>query len=944
MHPEIRTTLYLIGALTAVAAASLTVLFSGKAWFKAQYRRSARIRAGFAAHLAGGPLPPFPKSGFRLFLREFSRLGDEFVVPPALREAVRREIGARRLLPRWKRALRRGDRAARMEAATFLGVHGGADAVRALVAQLGADRSLLVRLRIAHTLTTMGSVEAIPAIADTLRDSPDWYRYRLIEILMGFGSELREYVEDRLEAGDREAVPLALAYGRRYLSSSIQNAIVSEALSDGPDAAEAADVLAARYPRRLRQRDFLDHPSLEIRRRAWGALAHFPDRDTLDLLLAVMADPALSGTAAGAAAEIVRQSPGLLPHLLDSFEAELRSAAGEDSAKAAALSVVLAARMDYFVYGGRRIDLLIGFLVRRGRVAALASFFRANRNAEIEDSLVAVLRGVATDADRDALASALDPEILGKLGIPPAPPIKRRNALQIGKGAKAFLWVLAAAVLFLPPALFLLLSRGTDRTAWEALTRYIVEYNYAFAFYSLAVNSIYLGLLGLSVAQLIAQLRLWGQTRSSFLVTERMMAPVSIIVPAYREEASIVENVRSLLSLDYPQFEIIVVCDGSPDATLERVTSAFSMERSDQAVPAKLPSAPIRGVYRCREYPYLTVVDKANGGKADALNAGINFASHDYLCCVDADSLLESDALIKIMYQAISDGGELVACGGNILPVNGCSVRLGAITRYAAPRAPLALFQTVEYLRAFLAGRLGWAFLRSLLIISGAFGVFSRRRVLEIGGYLTGEGAGKLDTVGEDMELVVRLSRHMRGRRIPFRIGYAFNANCWTEVPEDWTSLRKQRSRWHRGLLEILLYHRACAFNPKYGTMGLIGLPYFFAFEVVGPFFEIIGLAMIPLAAALGLMNPPLALLLFAATIVFGIAISTAALAISEFRVAYFSRRETMKLILFAVLENFGYRQLMSFLRVSSYFSILAGTSGWGSMKRKGFSREKAGS
>ncbi len=942
MHPEIRTTLYLIGALTAVAAVSLTVLFSGKAWFNAQYRRSARIRASFAAHLAGGPLPPYPKSGFRLFLREFSRLSDEVVVPPSLMEAVRAEIERRRLPPRWKRTLRRGDRAARMEAATFLGVYGSADAVRALAARLGDDRSLLVRLRIAHTLATMGAVEAIPAIAETLRGSPDWYRFRLIEILMGFGSELREYVEDRLEAGDRAAVPLALAFGRRYLNASIQNAVVSEALSGGPDAVEAADVLAARYPRRLRQRDFLEHPVPEIRSRAWGALAHFPDRETLDLILSGLADPTVSQAAAGAAAEIVRQAPGLLPHLLDSFESEL-AAAGEESAKAAALSVILASRMDYFVYGGRRIDLLIGFLVRRGRVAALASFFRANRNAEIEDSLIAVLRGVVTEADRDALASAFDPSILGKLGIPPAPPIKRRNALQIGKGAKAFLWLLAAAVIVLPPALFLLLSRQTDRTAWEAAARYIVEYNYAFAFYSLAVNSIYLALLGLSVLQLIAQLRLWGQTRSSFLVTERMMAPVSIIVPAYREEASIVENVRSILSLNYPQFEIIVVCDGSPDATLERVTGAFSMERSDQAVPAKLPCAPIRGVYRCREYPYLTVVDKANGGKADALNAGINFASHDYLCCVDADSLLESDALIKIMYQAISDGGELVACGGNILPVNGCSVRLGAISRYAAPRAPLALFQTVEYLRAFLAGRLGWAFLRSLLIISGAFGVFSRRRVLEIGGYLTGEGAGKLDTVGEDMELVVRLSRSMRERRIPFRIGYAFNANCWTEVPEDWTSLRKQRSRWHRDLLEILLYHRSCAFNPKYGTMGLIGLPYFFVFEVVGPFFEIIGLAMIPLAAALGLMNLPLALLLFAATIVFGIAISTASLAISEFRVAYFSRKETMKLILFAVLENFGFRQLMSFLRVSSYFSILAGTSGWGSMKRKGFSREKAG-
>lgn len=941
MPSEYRVPLFLMGLFLFLTLASSLTLFLGKRYFKRQYQKTAAFRRQLDAYLAGGPIPKLPKGGFMLPLRECSRIRDEVRIPKELAAAVAQEIELRGFKKRWLRQLHSPLKTKRAEAASFLSFCPGGKIVEELTAAFKKERSSLVRLRIAGSLVQLEAVRSIPQLAAALNEGPDWFRYRLTDTILMFGIDLRVFLEAELEAGNREALPLAISFSRLFMQAKLSSYLVGEALDDGPYAVDSVRVLVERLPQRLDSPDFLAHKNDAVRGLAWGALAHNADRRTLFRLADACSDASISESAGCAISEIIRKAPAFLPALLTYFESEITEKKESSIVRAETLAAVLASRMDFFIYGGRNIDLLMTFLIKHKRIGSLASFLRSNRNQEIEDALIGKLRSMITDADTETIAKALDTRFLEKLNISPPPPIARRNPLKIGAGAKAFLWVVAAMTVFTPVSAFALFASVPGEAFIPALRRFVLVYTNVFMYYSFSVNGIYLLLLCLSVAQLIGQFRIWSQARTSFLATERMMAPVSIIVPAFREEASIVENVRSLLSLNYPLFEIIVVCDGSPDATLERVIEAYAMEKSDAAVQIAIPCSPIRGVYKCAAYPYLTLVDKVNGGKADALNAGINFAKHDYLCCVDADSLLESDALTKIMYQVVADEKELVACGGNIIPVNDCEVRMGSIRRYAPPKAAMARFQTVEYLRAFLAGRLGWAYARSLLIISGAFGIFKRQRVMEIGGYLTGEGTGKFDTVGEDMELVVRLSRHMREKKAPFRIGYAFNANCWTEVPEDFTSLRKQRSRWHRGLLEILLYHRRCAFNPRYGTMGTIALPYFFIFEVVGPFFELFGWATIPLAAALGVLNGPLSLMLLAATIMFGISISTASLAISEFQVMYYSPKETVKLLAFSVLENFGYRQAMSALRVFAYFSILAGTRGWGSMKRKGFSGAK---
>ena len=341
-------------------------------------------------------------------------------------------------------------------------------------------------------------------------------------------------------------------------------------------------------------------------------------------------------------------------------------------------------------------------------------------------------------------------------------------------------------------------------------------------------------------------------------------------------------------------------------------------------------------------YPRLVVADKENGGKADSLNAGINIASKEYFCGIDADSLLEPDSLLKVAALTLDYGVETPAMGGNVFPINGCEVDRGKLTKIALPSNNLAKLQTIEYLRAFMCGRLGWAQINSLLIISGAFGLFRKERVISIGGYLTSNERYGKDTVGEDMELVVRIARLMREKKQKYRISYAYNANCWTEVPESLSVLKKQRDRWHRGLIDILFFHRKLLFNPSYGKMGLMGMPYFLIFEMIGPLFEIQGYLMVGLAAVFGLISTKLALLLFVSTIFMGVLISMASVLIAERQIYYFNYRDTLKMLAIALLENFGPRQVFSMWRVLGFMSAMKKPKGWGKMERKGFASSGA--
>lgn len=406
--------------------------------------------------------------------------------------------------------------------------------------------------------------------------------------------------------------------------------------------------------------------------------------------------------------------------------------------------------------------------------------------------------------------------------------------------------------------------------------------------------------------------------------------PISILVPAFNEEASIAASVASMLQLAYPEFEIIVINDGSRDTTLDVLTREFDLERFPEAVNERLPTRPLRGVYRSRTHANLRVIDKENGGKADSLNAGINLARHPLFCGVDADSVLARDSLHRVVKPFMRDP-RVVATGGTVRVVNGCEIQGGFLTRVALPRNPWALFQVVEYLRAFLFGRLGWSQINAMLIISGAFGLFRTEVVVAAGGY-------RPKTIGEDMELVVRMHRMLRAQGTDYRVEFVPDPVCWTEAPEDYATLRNQRIRWQRGLSESLMPHWGLMFSTRGGPPGWIAFPFMVAFEWLGPVVELGGYIFMGVAYLMGWVSwEAFAIFLFLA-IGLGILLSVSGLLLEELAFHIYPRFGQLALLALVVIaENLGYRQLNTWWRlVGLYRWATNRQSTWGQMKRKG--------
>jgi cellulose synthase/poly-beta-1,6-N-acetylglucosamine synthase-like glycosyltransferase len=410
-----------------------------------------------------------------------------------------------------------------------------------------------------------------------------------------------------------------------------------------------------------------------------------------------------------------------------------------------------------------------------------------------------------------------------------------------------------------------------------------------------------------------------------------LAAAIAIVCPAYNEEAGIIDSVRALLALDYPKIEVVVVNDGSTDGTLGRLTEVFDLRPIRRPTPPYLPHRPVRGVYAPRSRLPLLVIDKENGGKADSLNTGVNFTSCPLACAVDADSILEQDALAKAALPFIEDPERTLAAAGMIRIANGCVIDRGRVVEVHPPRSRWAMFQVVEYLRAFFAVRTGWAAIGALLIVSGAFGLFRCDVVIAAGGWRT-------DTVGEDFELVVRLHRMWRDARRPYRIVYVPDPVCWTEGPETARGLRSQRARWHRGCIETLLTHRAMLMNPRYGTVGLIALPAMLLFEVLGPVIELSGYVMTTATLLAGRLSVAGFLLFLAVAVLYGLLLTLGAIAMEDALVS--SRAEWVDLrrvLLFALGEGLGYRQVLIPWRLLGVWQLIRKTQ-WQPMERKGFS------
>ena len=404
--------------------------------------------------------------------------------------------------------------------------------------------------------------------------------------------------------------------------------------------------------------------------------------------------------------------------------------------------------------------------------------------------------------------------------------------------------------------------------------------------------------------------------------------PVSILVPAYNEQATITASVHSMLQLDYPELEVIVINDGSRDATLEALQREFALAPYPEAYWRRIEVKPVRAIYRSARFPNLRVIDKENGGKADALNTGINAARYPLVCGVDADSILERASLRRVVGPFLHEP-HVVASGGTVRIANGCEVRGGFLERVGLPSRMLPLLQIVEYLRAFLFGRLGWTPLNAVLIISGAFGVFRKEVVVAAGGY-------RHDTVGEDMELVVRLHRFYRTSGRPYRIAFLPDPICWTEAPESLKVLRAQRTRWQRGLGESLTANRELLFHPRGGAPGWLAFPFMIVFEWLGPMLEVTGYAFMISGFLLGGIAAEAFWTFMLLAIGLGMTLSASALLLEEISFHIY-KRPTDLLVLGAValIENFGYRQLVSLWRLQGLVQWARRTQGrWGDMKR----------
>ncbi len=440
--------------------------------------------------------------------------------------------------------------------------------------------------------------------------------------------------------------------------------------------------------------------------------------------------------------------------------------------------------------------------------------------------------------------------------------------------------------------------------------------------YFALINTTYLVFWVIAFAGLVAHRRWHREMNLQFLLANEAYKPISILVPAHNEGPTIAASVRSLLTLSYPEFEVVVVNDGSKDDTLEVLRHAFDLVPVPAAFAERLSARPVRTVYRSLDHPNLLVLDKEQGGKSDALNAAINAARFPLFCCIDADSLLEPDALLRVA-RAFLEDPTAVAVGGIVRVLNGSTVQDGRVVSVRAPRRPIVLCQVLEYIRGFLAGRTALSRINALLIISGAFGVFRKEAVIAAGGY-------SRQTVCEDMEVVVRLHRESRRRRQRQRVIFVPDPVCWTQVPEDWRSLLRQRDRWQRGLIESLWLHRPMLLNPRYGVVGMLAFPFYVLFEALGPLLETIGYIVVPVAWFLGLLQPDFALLFFLLAVVYGILITLLALVLDDLVFRRYERpADLLRLLLASVLEYLGFRQVLAFRRALSFVSVFHSQS-WG--------------
>ncbi len=449
---------------------------------------------------------------------------------------------------------------------------------------------------------------------------------------------------------------------------------------------------------------------------------------------------------------------------------------------------------------------------------------------------------------------------------------------------------------------------------------------------TLLLSYIFIGIY--SIGETTEYLKKNDLTDYRLLVASPHAPSVSILAPAYNEGNTIIENVRSLLSLFYNNLEVVIINDGSKDDSLQKLIEAYQLEKVDFFVRYQIPTKEVRGIYKSRNpvYKKLVVVDKVNGGKADALNVGINVSSHDIIMCIDVDCILEQDSIMKMIKPFMEETGKkVIATGGVVRVANSCEIKDGRLIKVHLPDNYYARMQSLEYIRAFLLGRMAWARLNGLLLISGAFGAFDKKVAIQCGGY-------DHNTVGEDMELVVRMRRYMEENELPYKVAYIPDPLCWTETPVSKKILGRQRNRWTRGTIETLKFHKKMFLNPRYGLLGMISYPYWFFFEMLAPPIEFFGMIAFIIMAVFGFVSWSVFIASLVFIIAFGYMYSSFAAFMEVLTYNQYRRRtDMMKLLLTALTEPFYFHPLGVWSAIKGYIDLIRKKKSWGEMTRQGF-------
>ena len=465
-------------------------------------------------------------------------------------------------------------------------------------------------------------------------------------------------------------------------------------------------------------------------------------------------------------------------------------------------------------------------------------------------------------------------------------------------------------------------------------------FTYGILLYSIVLLICYLLIGMFSISETRSYLHKNSFTDYRMLASSTETPSMSILAPAYNEGANIIENVRSLLSLHYNNLEVIIINDGSKDDSLEKLIRAYDLYKVDFFVNQQIKTKPVRGVYKSTNpvYRKLIVVDKENGGKADALNVGVNIAKNDYFVCIDVDCVLEQDSLLKLAKPFLeSTNQRVIAAGGVVRIANSCEIEGGRLVKVHLPKQFLPRIQTLEYIRAFLLSRMAWTKLNGLLLISGAFGAFDREIVISCGGYNT-------NTVGEDMELVVRMRRYMEELGEPYKVAFIPDPLCWTEAPSTFKILGRQRNRWTRGTIETLRFHKVMLFNPRYGVLGMLSYPYWLFFEFLAPIIEFVGTIGMIIYCFTYAINWS-AILILIGVLCLGILYSIFAIMMEVLTYnQYRGRKDILGLVGAAILEPFVFHPFVVWSAIRGNIDLLRKHNSWGEMTRAGLATEKKAS